>query len=103
MIASRRTRVAPFKKTGVVPNKKIRDLVEGLSVAMLATVSSDGSLMTRPVPMTDKSFDGGFWIFIDRLSPLVSSLEKGHAYSLHFSSETDKRFLSIEGQVKVLA
>ncbi|MGE0632583.1 MAG: pyridoxamine 5'-phosphate oxidase family protein [Pseudobdellovibrionaceae bacterium] len=96
--------MAPFKKTGVVPNKKIRNLVEGLSVAMLSTISADGSLMTRPVPMTNKSFDGGFWVFIDRLSPLVSAIGKGQtsAYSLHFSSETDKRFLSAEGNVKVV-
>lgn len=94
--------MAPFKKVGLSPNKKIRDLIEGLNVATLATIGMDQSFATRPVPLTDKSFNGDFWIFVDRFSPVIEAAEKGHALSLHFSSEADKRFLSVEGKAKII-
>lgn len=53
---------------------KVRDLLQDARIAMLTTISADGSLVSRPMATQQVQFDGDAWFFTEADSPKVAEI-----------------------------
>ena len=49
--------------------EQVSKLIEGAKIAVVTTVSEDGQLVSRPLAMQQREFDGTLWFFTQDPSP----------------------------------
>lgn len=82
---------------------KLHELIDGIAVAMLVTVTSDGALHSRPM-MTQQMSEGGLlWFFTAKDSHAVEDLEKEQAINLAYADPEHDRYVSVSGQASLVA
>lgn len=80
-----------------------RKLVKGIKIAMLTTVTDDGSMRSRPMATQTKDFDGEhLWFFTKRDSPKSHEIESHHDVHLSYASPEDHRYVSVTGKAWVV-
>ncbi|HEX6901633.1 MAG TPA: pyridoxamine 5'-phosphate oxidase family protein [Thermoanaerobaculia bacterium] len=77
--------------------EKIRDLIKGISFAMLTTVDEDGSLRSRPMQTQDTEFDGELWFFTGASSHKVDEVQRDRRVNLSYADPDDNRYVSLSG------
>ncbi len=77
--------------------EKIRDLIKGISFAMLTTVDEDGSLRSRPMQTQETEFDGELWFFTGASSPKVGEVQRDQRVNLSYADPDDNRYVSLSG------
>ncbi len=90
-----------------VKRQKAIDTLAGLlskvPVAMLTTVSEDGSLWSRPITPKNTKFNGDLW-FVTRLdSPKAREMIVNQAVSLTYASPEQNVYVSIYGTAYIVS
>ena len=79
---------------------KVAGLIKDARIAMLTTVSADGSLVSRPMGVQDVDFDGDLWFFAEEGSHKVHEVEGGSPANAAFSDST--AWVSVSGRAEVV-
>lgn len=73
-------------------------LIKGIKVAMLTTITDDGSMRSRPMATQTKDFDRKhLWFFTKRSSPKSQEIASHHEVHLSYASPEDHRYVSVTG------
>ena len=77
--------------------EKLRDLIKGISFAMLTTVDEDGSLRSRPMQTQETEFNGELWFFTSASSPKVDEVQRDQRVNVSYADPDDNRYVSLSG------
>jgi general stress protein 26 len=73
----------------------ISKIIKGAQVAMVTTVSEEGQLVSRPLALPDRPFDGELWFFTEDPSPKTDQLRVNDQVNVSLSSGDD--YISLAG------
>lgn len=76
---------------------KLNALIKDIHVAMLTTVSEDGSLHSRPMATQGGAADGELWFFTSTKTHKVPEIEEDHHVSVAYCAPEKSRFVSVAG------
>src|SRR2546428_13856443 len=77
--------------------EKLAELLDGIPVAMLATVGPDGTLRSRPMAAQRTPFDGALWFFTQAHAPKVGEVEWREQVNLSYVAPDQQRYVSVSG------
>ncbi|GAB3642464.1 pyridoxamine 5'-phosphate oxidase family protein [Spirosoma arcticum] len=78
--------------------EKVRDMVEGIRIAMMTTIDEQGNLVSRPMAALQFDEEGNVWFFTNRSSPKVDQIEHvEQRVNVSFVSVSDADYVSISG------
>ena len=77
---------------------QLGELIEGMSVAMLTNIHSDGSLVSRPMAPLEMDANGVVWFFIDATTTDEKHLK---AVNLSFSNADAGTYVSLSGRGEI--
>jgi general stress protein 26 len=84
------------------PADTLGRLLEGIDIAMLTTVGSDGYLVSRPLSTQKSTFDGRHvWFFTEADSPKVAEIRRHPKVNLAYASKEKNTYVSLAGQASV--
>ncbi|MHA7240891.1 pyridoxamine 5'-phosphate oxidase family protein [Arthrobacter sp. TMS1-12-1] len=75
--------------------KEVQDILGRTDIAILTTVSLDGRLVSRPLALQAKDFDGDLWFFTEDPSPKADEIRANP--QVNVSASTGKGYVSIAG------
>jgi len=81
--------------------KKIAELLEGIHIAMVTTLASDGSISSRPMAVQDKAFDGKVWFLTRSSSEKVDEIEEDQHVTLTFTDSSNAKYLTLKGRASL--
>lgn len=81
---------------------KIAGMIRGIEVAMLTTVSEDGSLRSRPLVTQREEFDGNLSFFVPSSGPLAEDCRRRPSVAVVYSDPKEERYLSISGRARIV-
>lgn len=73
----------------------IAQMIEGIHIAMLTTIESDGALASRPMAPLEMDAQGALWFFTDLRSAKVEHLKVAN---LTFTDTTRGTYVSLSGR-----
>ena len=80
---------------------KLWDLIKTVEIAMLVT--EDGEhLRSRPMAMSQKSFDGTLWFFTSVSSHKVTEVAEDHRVNLSFAHPGKQDYVSVSGRANLV-
>ncbi len=77
----------------------VRDLVKDARFAMLTTVASDGSLVTRPMTTQEVEFDGDAWFFAEASSTKVAEIGADPRVNVAYAEGS---YVSMSGEARIV-
>jgi general stress protein 26 len=78
--------------------EKVRDMVQGIRIAMMTTIDEQGNLVSRPMAALQFDEEGNVWFFTNRSSPKVDQIEHvEQRVNVSFVSVSDADYVSISG------
>lgn len=78
--------------------EKVRDMVEGIRIAMMTTADEHGNLVSRPMAALQFDEEGNVWFLTNRTSPKVGQIEHNEQrVNVSFASVSDADYVSISG------
>lgn len=80
---------------------KLGELIKDIRIAMLTTVEPDGTLLSRPMAMLGKRFDGKLWFFSSVSSTKAKDVARRHQVNVAFADPKGNRYVSVSGQATV--
>lgn len=78
----------------------IAKLVEKASIALVTTVAEDGSLVSRPLAVQQREFDGDLWFFTEDPSAKTSQVRAND--QVNVALQAGHGWLSISGRASVV-
>ncbi len=84
------------------PVRKLGELIRGIPVAMLTTVTADGSLRARPMVAQESDFDGTLWFVTRAPSGKVDEVAREEHVGLCYASPEEHRYVSVSGMARVV-
>ncbi|HYP45537.1 MAG TPA: pyridoxamine 5'-phosphate oxidase family protein [Propionibacteriaceae bacterium] len=78
---------------------KVSALIGGAKIALVTSVNSDGQLVSRPLAMQDREFDGTLWFFTADPSPKTEQVQDND--QVNVALQVDKGWVSIAGTATV--
>ncbi|MHA7210195.1 pyridoxamine 5'-phosphate oxidase family protein [Arthrobacter sp. MDT1-65] len=75
--------------------KEVQDILDKADIAILTTVSLGGQLVSRPLALQAKDFDGDLWFFTEDPSPKADEIRANP--QVNVSASTGKGYVSIAG------
>lgn len=82
--------------------KKLNEMIKGIHIAMLTTVTPDGSLRSRPMVAQQTDFDGELWFFSEAESTKVAEIEANPHVNVAFADPHADRYVSAMGTATVV-
>jgi general stress protein 26 len=82
--------------------RKLRELIEGISVAMMTTVDQDGQLRSRPLMTLEVDSDEELWFFTAIDSPKIDEIGRDNRVNLSYSDPDGQDYVSISGQAEIV-
>jgi general stress protein 26 len=82
--------------------KKLNELIKDVKFAMFTTVSSDGTLHSRPMATQEADAQGNLWFFTGQHSTKVAELQGERHANVSYADPDDNRFVSVSGTVEVV-
>lgn len=79
--------------------QKVADLVEKAKVALVTTIAENGSLVSRPLAVQQREFDGDLWFFTQDPSPKTDQV-RAHE-QVNVAVEAGNGWLSLSGTASV--
>ncbi len=79
--------------------QKVADLIEKAKVALVTTVAEDGSLVSRPLAVQQREFDGDLWFFTQDPSPKTDQVRANP--QVNVAIEAGNGWLSVSGTASV--
>ncbi len=80
---------------------KIWDLIRGVKIAMLTTVTFDDNLHSRPMATQEAEFDGSLWFLTRQQSGKVDEIEHGSQVSLTYVNNDAHAFVALAGRAEL--
>src|SRR5690349_16555919 len=80
----------------------LRELIGEISVAMVVTVSPEGTLRSRPLLTRQVADDGELWFYTLDDSEAVHDLEEEHAVNVSYADSARDCYVSVTGQASVV-
>lgn len=99
--ATKVTKVASAGKQGNEELDKLRELIEGIDIAMLSTQARDGRLVSRPLRTQQMDDDGHLWFVTDRTSHKADEIEKNPQVNIAYAAPSDNTYVSVAGIAEV--
>lgn len=78
----------------------IKELIGGIHTCMVATHTSDGGIVSRPMGVQDKDFDGDLWFMTNRDSDLVEQITADPQVNVAFEGKGN--WISIRGRAELV-
>lgn len=75
--------------------QKVTDLVESARIALVTTVAEGGKLVSRPLALPDRPFDGVLWFFTQDPSHKTAQVQANN--QVNVSVQADHGYVSISG------
>lgn len=79
---------------------KVRELIDGMRIAMLTSVDPAGGLVSRPMATQEVEFDGDLWFFSEADAPKVANVQADPHVNVGFVG--DSTWISLKGQASVV-
>lgn len=80
--------------------KKLAELLEDASIAMLTTVSPEDKLVSRPMAIQETEFDGDLWFIFSEDSPKAEQIRDEAEVNVSFESK--HRWVSVSGRGRIV-
>ena len=77
----------------------IAEIVQKARVAMVTTVTTEGELVSRPLAMQDRVFDGELWFFTEHPSPKTDDITADPHVNVAVAADDD--YVSLSGKAAV--
>ncbi|RKR75717.1 pyridoxamine 5'-phosphate oxidase family protein [Frondihabitans australicus] len=77
----------------------VADVLGKARIGLLATVDQEGHVVSRPLALIDRDFDGSVWFFVQKSSHKVHDIEREP--EVNVGVETSKGWLSISGTAQL--
>lgn len=81
---------------------KLAELINDITVAMVTTTASDGTLRSRPMERTRHAFDGALWFFTSDDSGKANDIAHRDQVNVSLSEPKNERYVSISGTAHVV-
>ncbi len=81
---------------------RLAALIDGIEVAMLATVESDGALRSRPLKTLQMDADGALWFMTSISSPKIAEIDEHRRVCLSYSRPGRETHVSVSGITQIL-
>lgn len=78
--------------------KKLMELIEGMSIGMLATRGGDGKFRSRPMALADSEFDGHLYFLTGDESGKVHDLERDKETVITFANPSKSSYVALRGE-----
>jgi general stress protein 26 len=78
---------------------KVSKLIESAKIALVTSVSEDGQLVSRPLAMQQREFDGTLWFFTQDPSPKTEQVAAND--QVNVALQVDDGWVSIAGTASV--
>ena len=78
---------------------KVSQLIQGAKIALVTSVNAEGQLVSRPLAMQDREFDGTLWFFTADPSPKTEQVQDND--QVNVALQVDKGWVSIAGTATV--
>ncbi|BDZ48801.1 general stress protein [Frondihabitans sucicola] len=75
--------------------KTVADVLDKARIGLLTTLDAEGHLVSRPLALVDRDFDGSVYFFVAKDSPKVHDIDANP--QVNVGVETSKGWLSISG------
>jgi general stress protein 26 len=75
--------------------KTVADVLDKARIGLLATVDAEGHVVSRPLAIVDRDFDGAVYFFVQKSSHKVHDIE--NEPQVNIGVDTSKGWLSISG------
>jgi len=82
--------------------RRLRKLLKGFRVAMLTTVTPDGSLRSRPMATVRSGAEGEVWFLTKSRTPKVGEVEEHKRVNVVYASAKDGRYVSLSGTASLV-
>jgi general stress protein 26 len=82
--------------------EKLRELVSDIDIAMITTVTVDGSLRSRPMATREFEKDGTLWFFTSDDSAKAHELDQEQAVNVSYADAKNHRYVSVTGNATVV-
>lgn len=79
---------------------KVAELMQGVRIAMLANLSADGKIVSRPMGVQEVEFDGDLWFFTYEDSEKVRELQANPSCNVAFNSKNS--WVSLSGTAELV-
>jgi general stress protein 26 len=80
--------------------ERLRTLIGKARIGILTTVDDDGRLVSRPMAIKDREFDGDLWFFTE--DPSHKTVEVRRDPQVNVALESGKGWVSISGEAEVV-
>jgi general stress protein 26 len=80
----------------------VAELIRGIRIAMVTTVTQDGRLHARPMAAQELDFDGALWFFTERETAKVREARDDEHASVTFTDTERNRYVTLEGRIRVV-
>jgi general stress protein 26 len=81
---------------------KVRELINDISIAMITTVTPDGTLRSRPMVTRQAGADGELWFFTASDSGKAHDIAQEHAVNVSYADPKAQRYVSVSGNATVV-
>jgi general stress protein 26 len=81
---------------------KIAEMIRDVEIAMLTTVSEDGSLRSRPMATQRHAFDGTLRFFVPASGALAADVRRTPRIAVSYAEPKEERYVSISGNARVV-
>src|SRR4051812_16296179 len=81
---------------------KLQSLVESIDVAMVTTVTPDGTLRSRPMVTREFNDDGELWFFTADDSEKAGDLAAEHGVNVSYADPKEHRYVSVSGNAAIM-
>ena len=82
--------------------RRLRELIEEISVGMVTTVTPDGTLRSRPMLTRHGENEGELWFFTTDESGTAHDLAEEHAVNISYSEPERDHYVSVSGQASLV-
>lgn len=81
--------------------EQFHDLIEGMEIAMMTTLNTDGALVSRPMATQKHAEDGKLWFMTNAESHKLEELEGDSRVNLAYYKDRTREFVSVSGNARV--
>jgi general stress protein 26 len=82
--------------------RKLADLIDAASIAMLTTEEADGSLRSRPLATLQLDSEGHLWFFTALSSGKVEEIDQHRKVNLSYANLDKQDYVSVSGHARLL-
>jgi general stress protein 26 len=83
--------------------RKLAELIGKIRIAMLTTITEEGSLWSRPITTQRASFDGDLWFITKLDSPKAREVGLNRRVSLSYARPEENVYVSVSGTAQIVS